>query len=312
MKLSSYLPHSSVDAVAMGFTFIALPVSYLHGILYVAPTLWPTDLPYLSEEEARSNASSYYFSVLLMTYLFANTFANLILIIVVDTTCRRVPLPVVSQPGWFFCPYCRYHTPPRAHHCSFCNQCVLRRDHHCYFTGKCIGFYNQRYFVAFLVYLLISSLYGFVTSFLAISVVTGGISLTVLPAFIFPLIAWLFQIMPVNPFVMIETSLALFIIIASGFLLAIQIYTIYKGQTYYELQKSVGGYGRRFPKENFEDALGKNWWFCWLLPFIPSPHVGDGSHYTSQDMGGAVSKADVRDGNEGFKSDGKRKMVKST
>lgn len=310
MKLSAYLPRNHMDGMAMGFTFIMIPVSYLHGVLYIAPTIWPTNEPHLPKEMANQNVLPYYSSIFLMTFLFVNTMANLMLTVTTDTTCGRVPLPVVSQPGWYFCPYCRYHAPPRAHHCSSCQRCVLRRDHHCFFAGKCVGYYNHRYFVAFLIYLTISSVYGLATSVIAIYHLAGGFSLTFIPAFIFPIMAWIFQIMPVNPFVMLETSVALFVTLAAGFLLMLQLYTISKGQTYHELQKNIHVYGKNM-RENFRDVLGKNWWFCWVFPFIPSPTPGDGAHYPPRDQ--QAQRTDTAGtGTQSFGAPAKRKSVKST
>ena len=307
---SAHLPRNHMDAFAMGFTFIMIPVSYFHGVLYIAPTIWPINEPNLPEETALQNTSSYYTSISVMTFLFINTYINLFLTMTVDTSCGRLHLPIVSQPGWYFCPFCQYYAPPRAHHCATCQKCILRRDHHCFFVGKCVGYYNHRYFIAFLMYLTASAIYGVVTSFLAINRLTGGLSLILLPTFIFPVFAWLFQIMPVNPFVMLETSLAMFVIFGAGALLVLQIYEAFKGQTYHELQKSINVYGGS-PRENFKEVLGRNWWFCWVLPFIPSPRLGDGSHFPPRDKVRGGTREGVASGTW-FGGDGKRKMVKST
>ena len=307
MGLSAYLPHNHIDAMAMGFTFISIPTSYLHGVLYIAPTIWPTDNPALTEQ----NTFSYYCALFFMTFLFVNTYANLILTVVTKTSCGRVPLPVVEQPGWYFCPYCRYYAPPRAHHCPTCQTCVMRRDHHCFFAGKCIGYYNHRYFVAFLIYLTMSSICGVVTSFVAISRLSGGFSLTFIPAIIFPLLAWLLQMMPVNPIVMLETSLAIFVTFGAGGLLGLQVYMLSRGQTYHELQKNIHVYGRT-TTENIADVLGKNWWFCWLLPIIPSAQPGDGAHYPPMDQVGTNWNMQTTHGQDSIDKHGKRKTVKST
>ena len=305
MGLSKYLPKNHIDAMAMGFTFFMIPVGYLHGVLYIAPTIWPTDDSNLPEEITKRNVLPYYCSVFVMTFLFINTYANLILTVTTDTSCGRVPLPVVEQPGWYFCPYCRFYAPPRAHHCPTCQKCIMRRDHHCFFAGKCIGYYNHRYFIAFLIYLILSSLYGIITSSIAIYHMLGGFSLALIPAFIFPVLAWIFQMMPIPTFVMLMTSVAFFVTLCGAGLLGLQMYEIAKGQTYHELQKSIDFYGRsRF--ENCVDALGKNWWFCWVFPFIPSPRLGDGSHYSP--MGGAGPREGA--GNNMMHT--KRKTVKST
>lgn len=313
MGLSAYFPHNHVDAMAMTFTFIMIPISYLHGVLYIAPTIWPTNDPNLPEETTRQNVTRYYIVVSLMSFLFLNTFANLLLTITVDTSCGRIPLPVVSQPGWSFCPYCRYYAPPRSHHCSTCRRCMVRQDHHCFFAGRCVGYYNHRYFVSFLIYLTMSAILGIVTSIVAISRLAGGFSLTFIPAFLFPVLAWVFQIMPVNPIVMLETSVAFFVTFGAGGLLVLQMYIISRGQTYHEMQKSINIYGRlRTLRENFADVLGRNWWFCWISPFIPSPRLGDGAHYPPRDQVGSGGSTTALSRGQSAGGQGKRKAVKST
>lgn len=203
------LPKQFVDAMAMGFTFFMIPVTYLYGVLYVLSTLYP--ISDVSEEQINQNYYSHYIHLFVCTFLFVQTYLSLILTIITDTSCRRIALPVVSQPGWYFCPYCQHYAPPRAHHCSICKRCILRRDHHCFFVGKCIGYYNHRYFISFLIYIVSTSIYGLIFSFIALLRLMGGFTLSLIPGLIFPVFAWLFKIMPVNPLVMIETSVIGFV-----------------------------------------------------------------------------------------------------
>lgn len=302
------LPKDRLDALAMCFTFVMIPLTYLYGVFYVVPTLWPVSG--VSIELADENTFPYYFNMALSTYFFFQTYSSLTLTMVTDTSCRRIALPIVAQPGWYFCPFCQFYAPPRAHHCPTCNRCILRRDHHCFFAGKCVGYYNQRYFISFLFFLFVTSLYGVVLSFWALIRLVGGFSLTLIPALIFPVFVWVFRVIPVNPIIMIETSIMGFVVIGGGALLGIQFYQMYKGQTFYELQKSDLLYSNSSMR-NVVDIFGKNWLIAFLFPLFPSTRVGDGSHYPPRDQTGHVG---VTDGqvNSTSKQNAGRKLVKST
>ena len=261
-------PCTTTDGLAMAFTIIMVPVAYLHGVFNIAPVV------YAGEEQL----TSYYLVVGFMTFLLLNTVVNYWLLLTVDTSCRRVATPVVAQPGWIHCPLCQLNTPPRSHHCPICGSCILRRDHHCYFAGKCVGYHNHRYFVSFLIHVTTAALLGVVMSFRAVCIMAGGFRLTLIPGFVFPILAWVLQMMPVNPFTMLEASIALFASLGAGALLGLQLYQAYRGQTYWEYQRNVTTYRKSFAA-TMREIMGKNWWVCWLCPLIPSPLPYDGSEY---------------------------------
>lgn len=62
-------------------------------------------------------------------------------------------------PGFGWCRHCNGPKPPRAHHCSVCGTCVLKMDHHCPWMANCVGQRNHRYFVLFLIWLMIGCIY---------------------------------------------------------------------------------------------------------------------------------------------------------
>ena len=62
-----------------------------------------------------------------------------------------------------YCLMCNVFKPERCHHCSACNRCVLNMDHHCPWINNCVGFWNRKFFLLLLIYVLIITYLTFVT-----------------------------------------------------------------------------------------------------------------------------------------------------
>ena len=54
-----------------------------------------------------------------------------------------------------YCLICQSFKPERTHHCSICNICILNMDHHCPWVDNCIGFYNRKYFMQLLFFVVL-------------------------------------------------------------------------------------------------------------------------------------------------------------
>ncbi|ELU01775.1 hypothetical protein CAPTEDRAFT_172289 [Capitella teleta] len=65
-----------------------------------------------------------------------------------------------KEDGWTVCMKCETYRPPRAHHCRICQRCVRRMDHHCPWINNCVGEFNQKFFIQFLFYVGIISMYS--------------------------------------------------------------------------------------------------------------------------------------------------------
>lgn len=60
------------------------------------------------------------------------------------------------------CRKCNSLKPPASHHCSICKRCIARMDHHCPWVNTCVGYYNQKFFLQFLIYVFLGSIHALV------------------------------------------------------------------------------------------------------------------------------------------------------
>ncbi|XP_011497280.1 PREDICTED: probable palmitoyltransferase ZDHHC24, partial [Ceratosolen solmsi marchali] len=144
------LPHTASDIFSVTFLLIIVPLIYWFELWIVLPELY------------EYGTSPHIFHCCLGSFIMLNVVGNFTYTVLCDTSIRQVLIPTNKgdiKEGWRFCRICELIGPPRSWHCDICNICIVKRDHHCIFTACCVGHCNQRYFLMFIFYLFISTLY---------------------------------------------------------------------------------------------------------------------------------------------------------
>eukprot|EP00850_Spirogloea_muscicola_P003294 SM000013S26463 [mRNA] locus=s13:504306:505807:+ [translate_table: standard] len=191
-----------------------------------------------------------------------------------------------------YCRMCQFPKPQRAHHCRSCGLCILDMDHHCPFIANCVGATNQRHFVLFLIYAVISCTYLVGMSMYTLrthwndlitsrdarrsgSIRRGFLALTTVH------LMWLFRAnsgMAVSYRAMVLFYLCLAgagTAIGMATLLLQQLRLLLRGLTYIDsLQSSNGAAGQRgqaVSMTNLRRVFGTGWMPYWLLPRLGPP-----------------------------------------
>jgi hypothetical protein len=68
----------------------------------------------------------------------------------------------VEKQGLTICLRCEIYRPADSHHCKICQRCIKNRHHHCQWINNCIGEQNQKYFIQFAFYTIVSCIYSIV------------------------------------------------------------------------------------------------------------------------------------------------------
>ncbi|KAI8117141.1 putative ZDHHC-type palmitoyltransferase 4 [Lucilia cuprina] len=166
----NFLPRNMIDWLCFLLINVFVPIVFVYELAVILPEFHEPGSP------------MYCITIVLAIILIFEIMGNYTACLVVDTSVdfENLVVPRLSKAeleelGWHHCDKCDKLAPPRSWHCEACEVCILKRDHHCIFTGCCIGQENHRYFVVFIIYLLIGSLYAFVYNSLYLFVLHHGI-----------------------------------------------------------------------------------------------------------------------------------------
>ncbi len=67
---------------------------------------------------------------------------------------------LLSPTEWSYCRFSKQPKPPRSHYDHVTKSLVLNMDHYCPWMFNCVGYFNYRYFVNFLVFVVTGLMYG--------------------------------------------------------------------------------------------------------------------------------------------------------
>ncbi|KFM60521.1 putative palmitoyltransferase ZDHHC24, partial [Stegodyphus mimosarum] len=203
------------------------------------------------------------------------------MVILKDTTTRKIILPSLLKPGWHFCYVCEANSPPRSFHCDKCKTCILKRDHHCAFAGRCIGLKNFRYFLLFLFYLSLGAMYAMLFNMYFIWDVLGGFSFFSVGAHFVPFIFWILGYLSFRVFICTLMSLLSIIgVLCVTYFFFFHLNQMLHNQTTYEHIENIRDYDLGW-KNNLVESLGQQWHMVWFLPFVESPLPSDGLSFLS-------------------------------
>ncbi|KAL7735121.1 hypothetical protein ACLKA6_001986 [Drosophila palustris] len=147
---------------------LLVPLGWLYEILIVIPAIH------------EPGGFLYNFTVIFSAFMLLNIEGNLLASMIIDTSVDFESL--VAPPNgtkelleWRHCKDCDRLAPPRSWHCKLCGICILKRDHHCSFTGCCVGHQNHRYFMCFVLYTVVASVYMLIYNSYYMWILNGSI-----------------------------------------------------------------------------------------------------------------------------------------
>lgn len=264
-----FLPQTWGDGVAFLFLILVLPFGYWFTVFVVIPTVVP------------NSSVSYLLHFIWSTFLLISVVSNFVYLVLTDCSASHAVKQASNQTHWKYCDHCDKETPPRSWHCDICKTCILKRDHHCRFSGCCIGHQNQRFFIMFLAYLSVATLYStcFILTYMWKSP-TFTINVFSIAKMIFPMAVFVLGIdtssSQLYSIMLLIDLLGLF---ASSAFLIYHFTIMLKGAVMYENSHRIYEYDLGSWKENIKQVFGSRWYISWISPFINSDLPNDGADW---------------------------------
>ncbi|XP_016952979.1 probable palmitoyltransferase ZDHHC24 isoform X2 [Drosophila biarmipes] len=268
---SNPLPRRLVDVLCFLIIGVFLPVVFLFEIVVVLPAFH------------QPGGFFHTFTFLMAMFLVFNIKGNMIACMMIDTSVdvKKVEAPA-DQLDWRECDKCKRLAPPRSWHCKVCKVCVLKRDHHCLYTGCCIGHRNHRFFMGFIFYLFVGSVYALVYNSIYMWIIQGHIYcnwLTVLKLTC-PMLLLVTGSFWVNMYLLFY-SLNVLALAYGVLLLCYHVPIVLRGGVSADrTQESKRRYDRGV-YQNLRSVFGDRMYIAWLSPLIRSDLPDDGYHWSA-------------------------------
>ncbi|KAH8350250.1 hypothetical protein KR067_009897, partial [Drosophila pandora] len=263
------LPRRLVDILCFLLIGIFLPVVFMFEIVVVLPNF--------------HDPGSFFHTLhfVMAMFLVFNIKSNMIACMMIDTSCDVKKIePPEDHSDWRECDICQKLAPPRSWHCKICGVCVLKRDHHCIYTGCCIGHRNHRFFMGFIFYLFVGSVYA---------LVYNSIYLWVFQAHIYCHWFTLFKLL--NPLFLLFTGnfwsnmylifygLNILAFLYGVLLLAYHVPIILRGGVSADRTLQSKHRYDRGVRQNLRSVFGNRMHLAWISPLIRSDLPDDGYHW---------------------------------
>ncbi|XP_060519800.1 probable palmitoyltransferase ZDHHC24 isoform X2 [Cylas formicarius] len=261
-------PKNFGDACVTVFMFTIIPLIYYFELWVVLPKFYSTW------------SLLYAFHFCMGNFILLNVCSNLMAVILCDTSLKNKIIPSDGGRKWKFCSVCETVTPPRSWHCNTCNTCILKRDHHCMFTSCCIGHYNHRYFMVFVSYIFLATVYATYYNLYFIQDYIVVVSWLSVLKIVFPLATLFLEFTEIQLYVFF-----ILVVMLGGFftgtLLFYHLNLILKGRVTPERKEKMSPYDKG-KIENFKIVFGERWYLVWLSPLIKSELPCDGINWETK------------------------------
>ncbi|XP_071744904.1 uncharacterized protein [Lepeophtheirus salmonis] len=177
---------------------------------------------------------------------------------------------------WEECESCDMHVPISSRHCSHCRKCIRLKDHHCYFLGACVGSHNKRFFLAFVLYAALGSLFATLAILNEMSMNRNLFSWDGFSLFLPVNIAMYFygQSSRIEIFYVSLLNFGIGAFLFTTFMLFVGVYGMIMGINFFRRNKKRENkiLQEEDPleiKNTYSDVFGSCGWIVFLIPFTP-------------------------------------------